>query len=84
MVHERQKILSKPAFQQSLMVLVIVTFYEVVQFAVDGWAGHPAASPLCCIHCGDRLAVLGARRCHRHPRHGTSLVSGTRFLGREI
>jgi rod shape-determining protein MreD len=49
--HEHQKIRSKPAFQQSLIVLVILAFYEAILFIIDGWAGHPVTSPLRWIHC---------------------------------
>ena len=49
--HEHQKIRSKPAFQQSLIVLVILAFYEVMLFAIDGWAGHPVTTPLRWVHC---------------------------------
>ena len=41
MVHEHPKISAKPTFQQSHMILFILTFYEVVQFAISGWPGHP-------------------------------------------
>ena len=39
-VREHQRIRSKPAFQQSLVV-----------FAIDGWTGHPITSPLRWLHC---------------------------------
>jgi rod shape-determining protein MreD len=48
---EHQKIRSKPGFQQSLIILVVLTFYEVILFVIDGWAGHPVTSPLRWIHC---------------------------------
>jgi rod shape-determining protein MreD len=50
-VREHQRIRSKPAFQQSLVVFAALVFYEFVVFAVDGWTGHPATSPLRWVHC---------------------------------
>lgn len=49
--HEHQKIRLKPAFQQALIVLVILAFYEVILFAIDGWARHPVTNPARWIHC---------------------------------
>jgi len=43
-VREHQKIRSKPAFQQSLIVLGALIVYEFIVFAIDGWTGHPLAS----------------------------------------
>jgi rod shape-determining protein MreD len=48
---EHQKIRSKPAFQQSLIVLAALATYEFVVFAIDGWTGHTLTSPLRWIHC---------------------------------
>jgi rod shape-determining protein MreD len=48
---EHQRIRSKPAFQQSLLVLAALIFYEFVLFAIDGWTGHPVTSPLRWLHC---------------------------------
>ena len=48
---EHQRIRSKPAFQQSLLVLAALVFYEFVVFAIDGWTGHPVTSPLRWLHC---------------------------------
>jgi rod shape-determining protein MreD len=45
-VREHQKIRSKPAFQQSLIVLGALIAYEFIVFAIDGWSGHPVSSPL--------------------------------------
>jgi rod shape-determining protein MreD len=50
-VREHQRIRSKPAFQQSLLVFVALIFYEFVLFAIDGWTGHPVTSPLRWVHC---------------------------------
>ncbi|MDB6088338.1 MAG: rod shape-determining protein MreD [Gammaproteobacteria bacterium] len=47
---EHQKIRSKPAFQQALIVFAALVMYEVVVFAIDGWTGHPLTSPLRWIH----------------------------------
>jgi rod shape-determining protein MreD len=50
-VREHQRIRSKPAFQQSLLVFVALIIYEFVLFAIDGWTGHPVTSPLRWLHC---------------------------------
>jgi rod shape-determining protein MreD len=47
---EHQKIRSKPAFQQSLLIFAALATYEFVVFAIDGWTGHPLTSPLRWIH----------------------------------
>jgi rod shape-determining protein MreD len=52
---EHQRIRSKPMFQQSLIVLFALAFYEGLVFLIDGWTGHPLSSPLRWIH-----AVTGA------------------------
>jgi rod shape-determining protein MreD len=49
-VREHQRIRSKPAFQQALIVFAALVVYEVVLFAIDGWTGHPVTSPLRWIH----------------------------------
>lgn len=49
-VREHQRIRSKPAFQQSLIVLAALIIYEAVLFAIDGWTGHPVTSPLRWVH----------------------------------
>jgi rod shape-determining protein MreD len=49
-VREHQRIRSKPALQQALIVLVALVFYEVVLFMIDGWTGHPVTSPLRWVH----------------------------------
>ena len=46
MVQEHRKIRSKATFHQSLMVLVILTFYEVVQFATGALSWAPATAIL--------------------------------------
>lgn len=48
---EHQRIRSKPLFQQSLIVFVVLAFYEGVVLMIDGWSGHPLTSPLRWIHC---------------------------------
>lgn len=47
---EHQRIRSKPMFQQSLIVLVVLAGYEGLVFLIDGWTGHPLTSPLRWIH----------------------------------
>jgi rod shape-determining protein MreC len=49
-VREHQRIRSKPAFQQSLLVLAALIVYEFVAFAIDGWTGHPVTTPLRWVH----------------------------------
>ena len=49
-VREHQKIRSKPAFQQSLIMFFALLFYEFFVFAIDGWTGHPVTSPLRWVH----------------------------------
>jgi rod shape-determining protein MreD len=49
-VREHQRILSKPAFQQALIVFAALAVYEFVVFAIDGWSGHPVTSPLRWVH----------------------------------
>ena len=49
-VREHQRIRSKPAFQQALIVFPALIFYEFVVFAIDGWTGHPVTSPLRWVH----------------------------------
>jgi len=50
MVREHQKIRSKPAFQQSLIVFFALLAYEFVVFAIDGWTGHPITTWLRWVH----------------------------------
>jgi rod shape-determining protein MreD len=49
-VREHQRIRSKPAFQQALIVFAALMTYEFVLFAIDGWSGHPVTSPLRWVH----------------------------------
>jgi rod shape-determining protein MreD len=49
-VREHQKIRSKPAFQQSLIVFFALVAYEFIVFAIDGWTGHPITTPLRWVH----------------------------------
>jgi rod shape-determining protein MreD len=49
-VREHQKIRSKPAFQQSLIVFFALLAYEFVVFAIDGWTGQPITNPLRWVH----------------------------------
>jgi rod shape-determining protein MreD len=49
-VREHQRIRSKPAFQQALIVFAALAVYEFVVFAIDGWSGHPVTSPLRWVH----------------------------------
>ncbi len=49
-VREHQRIRSKPAFQQALLVFAALVVYEFVLFAIDGWTGHPVNGPARWIH----------------------------------
>jgi len=49
-IREHQKIRSKPAFQQSLIVFAALITYEFILFAIDGWSGHPLTNPLRWTH----------------------------------
>jgi rod shape-determining protein MreD len=49
-VREHQKIRSKPAFQQSLIVFAALLAYETILFAIDGWTHHPITNPLRWTH----------------------------------
>jgi rod shape-determining protein MreD len=49
-VREHQRIRSKPAFQQALLVFAALVVYEFVLFAIDGWTGHPVTSPARWVH----------------------------------
>ena len=49
-VREHQRIRSKPAFQQALIVFAALIVYEFVVFAIDGWTGHPVTSPVRWVH----------------------------------
>jgi rod shape-determining protein MreD len=49
-VREHQRIRSKPAFQQALIVFAALAVYEFVLFAIDGWSGHPVTSQLRWVH----------------------------------
>lgn len=49
-VREHQRIRSKPAFQQALLVFAALVVYEFVLFAIDGWTGHPVTSPARWMH----------------------------------
>lgn len=71
-VREHQKIRSKPAFQQSLIVFGALVVYEFVVFAIDGWSGHPVTTPLRWVHTVTGaalwpLAIAVLERSH-HPR----------------
>ena len=49
-VREHQKIRSKPAFQQSLIVFAVLLAYESLLFFIDGWTHHPLTNPLRWAH----------------------------------
>jgi rod shape-determining protein MreD len=49
-MREHQRIRSKPAIQQALIVFAALIVYEVVLFMIDGWTGHPVTSPLRWVH----------------------------------
>ena len=49
-VREHQKIRSKPAFQQSLIVFAVLVAYESILFWIDGWTHHTITNPLRWVH----------------------------------
>jgi rod shape-determining protein MreD len=49
-VREHQKIRSKPAFQQSLIVFAVLVAYEAILLFIDGWTHHPITNPLRWTH----------------------------------
>ena len=49
-VREHQRIRSKPAIQQALIVFAALILYEVVLFMIDGWTGNPVTSPVRWVH----------------------------------
>ena len=49
-VREHQRIRSKPAIQQALIVFAALILYEAVLFMIDGWTGNPVTSPLRWVH----------------------------------
>jgi rod shape-determining protein MreD len=49
-VREHQKIRSKPAFQQSLIVFAVLMAYETILFGIDGWTHHAVTNPLRWVH----------------------------------
>jgi rod shape-determining protein MreD len=49
-VREHQRIRSKPAFQQSLMVFAVLLAYETLLFWIDGWTHHAVTNPLRWVH----------------------------------
>jgi rod shape-determining protein MreD len=49
-VREHQRIRSKPAIQQALIVLAALIIYEIVLFMIDGWTGHAVTTPLRWVH----------------------------------
>ncbi len=49
-VREAQRIRTKPALQQALVVFGALAVYEFAVFAIDGWSGHPVTSPLRWVH----------------------------------
>ena len=49
-VREHQRIRSKPAIQQALIVFAALVVYEVVLFMIDGWTGHAVTTALRWVH----------------------------------
>ena len=49
-VREHQRLRSKPAIQQAMLVFAFLVVYEIVLFMIDGWTGHPVTSPLRWVH----------------------------------
>ena len=49
-VREHQRIRSKPAIQQALIVFAALVVYEIVLFMIDGWTGHAVTTALRWVH----------------------------------
>ena len=49
-VREHQRIRTKPAIQQAMIVFAALIVYEIVLFVIEGWTGHLVASPLRWVH----------------------------------
>lgn len=49
-VREHQRIRSKPAIQQALIVFAALIVYEIVLFMIDGWTGHAVTTALRWVH----------------------------------
>ncbi len=49
-VREHQRIRSKPAIQQALIVFAALVIYEIVLFMIDGWTGHAVTTALRWVH----------------------------------
>jgi rod shape-determining protein MreD len=49
-VREHQRIRSKPALQQALIVFAALVSYEVVLVVIDGWTGRPVSSYARWVH----------------------------------
>lgn len=49
-VREHQRIRSKPAIQQALIVFAALIVYEIVLFTIDGWTGRAVTTPLRWVH----------------------------------
>jgi rod shape-determining protein MreD len=49
-VREHQRIRSKPALQQALIVFAALVSYEFVLVVIDGWTGRPVSSYARWIH----------------------------------
>ena len=49
-VREHQRIRSKPAIQQALIVFAALIIYEIVLFMIDGWTGHAVTTALRWVH----------------------------------
>lgn len=49
-VREHQRIRSKSAIQQALIVFAALIIYEIVLFMIDGWTGHAVTTALRWVH----------------------------------
>jgi rod shape-determining protein MreD len=49
-VREHQRIRSKPAIQQAMIVLAALIVYEIVLLMIDGWTGQAVASAQRWVH----------------------------------
>ncbi len=71
-VREHQKIRSKPAFQQALIVFAALAIYEFIVFAIDGWSGHPITSPTRWLHTLTGAAIWPFAAAFLTNRYGRS------------
>ena len=71
-VREHQRIRTKPALQQAMIVFGALAVYEFVVFAIDGWTGHPITTPLRWVHTVTGALIwpaVASILAYRSPKH---------------